>query len=59
MAENFLSQWSPLVFGPFSSWVGTNHPDEAQTMFGTPGDVTPEILELYRVNTERFVNAPR
>lgn len=57
--ESFVSQWGPLVFSPFSDWVATNHPDEAETMFGTPGDVTPEIIDLYRVNTERFVDAPR
>jgi hypothetical protein len=54
---SFSSQWSPMVFEVFQRWVRSNHPDDARVMFDLGVDVTPEILALYEVNTERFVDA--
>jgi hypothetical protein len=54
--ESFTSQWLPLAFDVFAIWVWANHPADAAVMF-TDGDVNPEILDLYEINTERFVEA--
>jgi hypothetical protein len=55
--ESFSSQWHPLVFDIFADWVATNHPADAEVMFEFWVDVNPEILDLYAVNTRRFVEA--
>jgi hypothetical protein len=55
--ENFRSQWIPQSFEVFAGWVNTHHPEDALIMFDRDRDVDPEILELYRVNTARFVEA--
>lgn len=55
--EGFLRNWSPLVFEVFANWVATNHPEDANTMFDFAIDVNDQILDLYRVNSERFVAA--
>ena len=54
---SFGQQWRPMVFEVFAEWVEANHPDDAQVMFNFVVDVNPEILGLYEVNTERFVEA--
>ena len=54
--ESFFSKWHPLVFEIFADWVVANHPDDADVMFDLV-DVNPEILDLYAVNTRRFVDA--
>lgn len=56
-ADSFISQWSPQVFEVFGNWVLDHHLDEGELMFDFSVDVSPEILDLYRVNTERFVEA--
>ena len=53
--DSFIRQWSPMVFEVFADWVATNHPADAEVMFDFQVDVNSEILELYEVNTERFV----
>lgn len=55
--EQFIDKWSPLVFGEFANWVATNHPADADVMFDFSADVNGEILDLYRINSERFVAA--
>jgi hypothetical protein len=55
--ESFASQWLPMVFDVFAGWVNTNYPNDAEVMFDFEVDVNPEILNLYEVNTDRFVNA--
>lgn len=52
----FIERWGP-VFGTFANWVEANHPDDADVMFNFSVDVNDEILDLYRVNTERFAEA--
>lgn len=52
----FPSEWGSMVFNPFADWVQQNHPEDAATMFA-PEDVNADILALYEVNTERFVEA--
>lgn len=54
--RSFASQgdWG---FGEFAEWVRSNHPDDAAVMFDFGNDVNSEILALYEVNTERFVEA--
>lgn len=54
--DSFVSQWGPQVFEVFVRWVEANHPEEAAIMF-SENPIDDEILELYRVNTERFVAA--
>ena len=54
--ESFTSQWLPLAFDVFADWVETNHPADAAVMW-TDDDVSPEVLELFALNTERFVQA--
>lgn len=54
---SFMSQWSPQVFEVFGNWVLDHHLDEGELMFDFEVDIDPEILDLYRVNTERFVEA--
>lgn len=54
---SFISQWSPQVFEVFGNWVLDFHPEGGALMFDFEVDVDPEILDLYRVNTERFVDA--
>ena len=56
---SFREQWVPQVFNVFAGWVGRNHPDDANIMWNSSEDVTPEILDLFRVNTDRFVEAQR
>ena len=55
--ESFSSQWIPTVFEVFAGWVERNHPNDAEVMFDFEVDVNPEILNLYEVNTDRFVKA--
>jgi hypothetical protein len=56
--ESFVRQWSPLVLEVFNDWVETNHPADAAVMWGEDDpDVSPEILDLFALNTERFVQA--
>jgi hypothetical protein len=54
--ENFRSQWIPLSFEVFAGWVETHHPEDAVIMFGDD-DVNQQILDRYRINTDRFVAA--
>lgn len=54
--ENFRSQWIPRSFEVFANWVETHHPEDVLIMFG-PDDLNPQILDLYEINTERFVEA--
>ncbi len=54
--DSFANRWLQLVFEPFSIWVTANHPADAMTMW-SESDVNPEILELFRINTARFVQA--
>ncbi|WP_040494946.1 hypothetical protein [Ilumatobacter nonamiensis] len=51
------SQWSQAVYRPFRAWVSEHHPADARVMFDFTVDVNPEILSLYAINTERFVDA--
>jgi hypothetical protein len=53
----FGRTWGELVFGVFADWVSANHPEDASVMFDFDTDVNPDILDLYRVNTERFIRA--
>lgn len=55
--QEFASQWTPLVFQDFVQWVNENQPDDGAIMFDFDMDVNPEILNLYEVNTIRFVEA--
>lgn len=55
--EGFGRQWSEVSFGVFADWVERNNPRDAAIMFDFDVDVSPEILELYETNTERFVDA--
>ncbi|MEM7274388.1 MAG: hypothetical protein AAF547_14990, partial [Actinomycetota bacterium] len=55
--DAFGMAWSDQSFGPFVEFVVDNDMDDAETMFGTPGDVTPEILGLYEQYTTAFVEA--
>lgn len=54
---SFESEWVRTVFSEFAEWVQANHPEDADVMFNLNDDVNPEILGLYEVNTERFVDA--
>lgn len=54
--NSFADRWLPLMFEPFSIWVTANHPADAMIMW-SESDVNPEILELFRINTARFVQA--
>lgn len=56
-ANGFADRWGSQVFTPFAEWVQENHPSEASVMFAFENDVTPQILDLYEVNTQRFVEA--
>ncbi len=56
-SRSFSSQWLPMVYFVFEEWVQTNHPEDAQLMFNFGVDLNPEILDMYRLNTERFVEA--
>ncbi len=53
----FIERWSPRAFEVFANWVVDNHPDDADVMFDFSVSTNDEILELYRVNSERFVEA--
>ncbi len=55
--DGFGQQWSEVSFEPFAIWVEANHPADAMIMFDFEADVNPEILDLYEINTERFVQA--
>lgn len=55
--ESFLGQWTTMVFDLFVDWVVANHPDDADMMFDFSIELNPEILDLYEINTERFVQA--
>ncbi|NNF55150.1 MAG: hypothetical protein HKN03_12000 [Acidimicrobiales bacterium] len=55
--QSFLSNWSPRVFEKFATWVSENHPDEAAIMFDFEVDLNQEILDLYAINTVRFVES--
>jgi hypothetical protein len=46
-----------MVFEVFAGWVERNHPNDAEVMLDFEVDVNPEILNLYEVNTDRFVKA--
>lgn len=54
---SFSSRWSQQAFEPFASWVQENHPDDAEVMFDFDTDVNDEILDLYEINTTRFVES--
>ena len=54
--ESFRNQWLPQVYDIFNKWVVDNHPADARIMW-SESDITPEILELFEINTERFVEA--
>jgi hypothetical protein len=54
--DSFASRWSPLVFERFFRWVEANYPADAAVMWADV-DVTPEILDLFEINTQRFVEA--
>jgi len=54
--DPFSDQWLSFVFPSFFNWVTANHPDDAATMFETDSGLTEEILELYELNTIRFVD---
>jgi hypothetical protein len=54
--DSFQDQWGPRVFDVFGGWVETNHPDDAEVMFGDD-QVNQEILDLFELNTARFVDA--
>lgn len=54
---SFISQWSSQVFVAFGNWVLDHHPEDGDSMFDFDADVNAAILDLYRVNTERFVEA--
>lgn len=56
-ANRFSALWARNVFEVFAEWVDENQPDDARIMFDFGTDVNPEILELYEVNTARFVEA--
>lgn len=56
-SSSFSSQWLPMVYFVFEEWVQTHHPEDAQVMFNFGVDVNPEILAMYQLNTERFVEA--
>ncbi len=56
-SDSFISQWSPMVFEVFANWVAANHPEDAEIMFDFSVDANQQILDLYEVNTERFVEA--
>ncbi len=53
--DSFL--WSPKVFEKFATWVAENHPDEAAIMFDLKVEMDQEILDLYEINTVRFVES--
>lgn len=56
-SRSFSSQWLPMVYFVFEEWVQTNHPEDAQVMFNFGVDLNPEMLAMYKLNTERFVEA--
>jgi hypothetical protein len=58
-SDSFISQWSPMVFEVFANWVAANHPEDAEIMFDFSVDANQQILDLYEVNTERFVEAQK
>lgn len=53
----FLAWWSPQVFEKFADWVAMNHPDDATIMFDFGLETNQEILDLYELNTARFVES--
>lgn len=55
--SSFIDQWSVQVFGVFRDWVSESHPEDAAIMFEFDVDINPEILRLYELNTNRFVDA--
>jgi hypothetical protein len=57
--DSFANQWLPMVFEVFADWVNANHPDDAEVIFNFEADVNSEILNLYEVNTDRFVEAQK
>ncbi|HJR93581.1 MAG TPA: hypothetical protein VJ938_14150 [Acidimicrobiia bacterium] len=52
--ESFRSQWLPQVYDIFNRWVLTHYPEDAPVMWNE-SDITPEGLELFAINTARFV----
>ena len=54
--ESFRIQWLAQVYDIFFGWVETHHPEDAPIMWND-SDVTPEVLELFEINTARFVQA--
>lgn len=54
--ESFRSQWLPQVHDVFNRWVETHYPADAPIMWND-SDITPEGLELFEINTARFVEA--
>ena len=54
---SFSSQWLPMVYDEFAAWVQTYQPEDAQVMFNFGVDLNPEMLAMYEINTERFVEA--
>jgi hypothetical protein len=58
VSDSFMDQWLARGWEPFRDWVEENHPDDLEVMLAD-GQVNTEILELYRINTERYVDAQR
>jgi hypothetical protein len=54
--DRFVDDWLARGWGPFRAWVEENYPEDLEVM--TADDVlSAEALELYEINTERFVTA--
>jgi hypothetical protein len=56
-SASISSQWLPNVYRVFERWVQEHYPEDAQSMFNLSVGVDPEILAMYELNTERFVEA--
>lgn len=55
-SNSFIVGWSPQVFEKFVQWVKEFHPDDAAIMWAEV-DLNQEILDLFELNTARFVEA--
>jgi hypothetical protein len=45
-----------VLHAPGNVGLDTHHPEDVPIMFG-PDELNPQILDLYEINTERFVEA--
>ncbi|HEX5671779.1 MAG TPA: hypothetical protein VFY46_03560 [Acidimicrobiia bacterium] len=52
--EGFARRWGEVSFLVFADWVERNHPSDAAVMW-SDSDINQEILDLFEVNTARFV----